>query len=358
MKLRYILITPFLLFGCSWLPPEDEFIDVDSLHTISNFPIGSAVRFVPFKDDPALQRLQKHHFDSYTAGNDMKMNSIMPEEGVYDFSLIDAILAYTQETDQRLFGHNLIWHSSTPNWVKKKAQKDPEWLSDFMKRYIYTYVGRYRGAVHGWDVVNEGLRTKGGGYREDSIWYEVLGSRYIEQAFHYAHEADPEAVLFYNDFNTERDLEKFNFMIDMVEDFIKRGVPISGIGFQMHIRMDIPNEVIASTLRRAADTGLQIHLSEVDIIFNHHDDTRGGGVQKLTTLTPKMEQAQAQKYYELALMYQKLIPADQQYGITLWGFNDRDTWIRPFFGIQDWPTIYDERLQPKPALYGFLKGLR
>lgn len=358
MKLRHIFITVLLFFGCSGLPPKDEFIDVDSLHAISNFPIGAAVRFVPFKDDPALQRLQKHHFDSYTAGNDMKMYSIMPEEGVYDFSLIDEILAYTQETDQRLFGHNLIWHSSTPTWVKENALKDPEWLSAFMKRYIHKYVGRYRGAVHGWDVVNEGLRTKGGGYRKDSIWYQVLGSRYIEQAFHYAHEADPEAILFYNDFNTERDLEKFNFMIDMVEDFIKRGVPISGIGFQMHIRMDIPNEVIASTLRRAAATGLQIHLSEVDIIFNHHDDTRGGGVQMLKTLTPEMEQAQAKKYYELALMYQNLIPADQQYGITLWGFNDRDTWIRPFFGIQDWPTIYDERLQPKPALYGFLRGLR
>ena len=202
------------------------------------------------------------------------------------------------------------------------------------------------------------MRTKGAGYREDSIWYEVLGSRYIEQAFFYAHEADPQAVLFYNDFNIERDLEKFNFMIDMVEDFIERGVPISGIGFQMHIRMDTPNGVIASTLQRAAATGLQIHLSEVDIIFNHHDDTRGGGLQIRTSLTPEMKKAQAQKYYDLAMMYRSFVPSDQQYGITLWGFNDRDTWIRPFFAIQDWPTIYDERLQPKPALFGLLKELR
>ena len=358
MKLRNILIIPFLCFACSGVPPQDGFINEDSLRTVSNFPIGAAMRFIPFSDDLELQILQKHHFDSYTAGNDMKMYKIMPKEGVYDFSVVDAILEYTQENDQRLFGHNLIWHSSTPPWVKEKAREDPDWLSSFMKRYISTYVGRYRGFVHGWDVVNEGLRTKGAGYREDSIWYEVLGSRYIEQAFFYAHEADPQAVLFYNDFNIERDLEKFNFMIDMVEDFIERGVPISGIGFQMHIRMDTPNGVIASTLQRAAATGLQIHLSEVDIIFNHHDDTRGGGLQIRTSLTPEMEKAQAQKYYDLAMMYRSFVPSDQQYGITLWGFNDRDTWIRPFFAIQDWPTIYDERLQPKPALFGLLKGLK
>ena len=115
----------------------------------------------------------------------------------------------------------------------------------------------------------------------------------------YAHESDPEAILFYNDFNIERDLEKFNTMMTMVEEFMTRCVPISGIGFQMHIRIDIPNEVFAETLRRAAATGLQIHLSEVDIIFNTHDDSRGGGIQRHDAVTDEMLQEQRVKYRQL-----------------------------------------------------------
>ena len=143
----------------------------------------------------------------------------------------------------------------------------------------------------------------------------------------YAHAADPDAILFYNDFNIERDSLKLHSMLEMVHDFLDRDVPISGIGFQMHIRMDIPNEIIARALKKAADTGLQIHLSEVDIIFNTHDDSKGGGTQRYDKLTEEMKLAQAQKYADLVNMYQDIVPKDQQYGITFWGFNDRDTWI-------------------------------
>ena len=233
----------------------------------------------------------------------MKMHKVMPIENSFDFSVVDSIVQHTQDYDQRLFGHNLIWHSSTPKWVKNKAKKNPEWLASFMREYIHEYVGRYRGKVHGWDVVNEGLKTAGSGYRTDSIWYEALGPQYIEMAFRYAHEADPDAILFYNDFNLERDLDKFESMMSIVTDFQSREVPISGIGFQMHIRMDIPNSIIAETLKRAADTGLQIHLSEVDIIFNTHDDSRGGGIQRFDTLTPEMRVAQKKKYYDLVTIY-------------------------------------------------------
>lgn len=343
-----------LLLGCV-SPPE---LSVESLRDIADFPIGSSIRPNDLYKDPQALRLQQHHFDSLTTGLDMKMNKVMPEEGRYNWGPIDKILAYTQEHDQRLFGHNLIWHSSTPQWLVDKARQNPEWLDGFMREYIHTYVGRYKGVVDGWDVVNEGLVTKGAGFREDTIWYQTLGIDYIEKAFRYAHEADPDAILFYNDFNIERDLEKFNTMMTMVDDFMTRGVPISGIGFQMHIRIDIPNEVIAETLRRAAATGLQIHLSEVDIIFNTHDDSRGGGIQSHDAVTDEMLQAQRVKYRQLVEMYRNIVPKEQQYGITFWGFNDRDTWIRRFFKMQDWPCIYDDDLKPKPAFYGFLEGLR
>ena len=355
MKFNFLIfMCALFLSSCVSMSP----IGVESLRDAADFPVGSSIRLNDLKKDNLASALQQYHFDSFTTGLDMKMNKVMPTEKGYNWKVIDEVVAYTKKYDQRLFGHNLIWHASTPTWVVNKARRNPQWLDGFMREYIHTYVGRYKGVVNGWDVVNEGFATKGAGYREESIWYESLGSSYIEKAFRYAHEADPDAVLFYNDFNIERDVDKFNSMMAMVNDFQARGVPISGIGFQMHIRMDIPNEIIAHTLKRAAATGLQIHLSEVDIIFNTHDDSRGGGIENHKILTDKMKLEQEKKYKELVQMYREIVPKEQQYGITFWGFNDRDTWIRRFFKMIDWPTIYDDNLKPKPAFYGFLNGLK
>ncbi len=349
-KILFFLLIPIITIS--------QEISEPSLKKHSEFPIGTSIRFVEFMKDKKLKKLQKHHFDSYTAGNDMKMYQIVTREGNYNWARVDSIINYTTLNNQRLFGHTLIWHSATPKWVEKKAMSNPQWLEKFMKEYINKYVGRYKGKVDGWDVVNEGLNTKGSGFRKESIWYKTMGKKYIEKAFKYAHKADPEAILFYNDFNIERDTLKFNSMMKMIEDFLERDVPISGIGFQMHIRMDIPNEIIEYTLKRAASTGLQIHLSEVDIIFNSHDDSKGGGIQTYNNLTTEMLNEQLIKYEELVNIYKKTVPKSQQYGITLWGFNDRDTWINRFFKIKDWPCIYDEKLNPKPAFYGFLNGLK
>ena len=144
----------------------------------------------------------------------------------------------------------------------------------------------------------------------------------------------------------------------MIKELQAKGVPISGLGFQMHIRMDTPDEVIANSLKKAVETGLQIHISELDIIFNKHDDTRNGGVQIYEKLTEEMKQKQAKKYKNLVKMYKTIVPKDQQYGITFWDFTDRDTWINGFFNLNDWPTIFDKNLKAKPAYFGFLEGLK
>ncbi len=332
--------------------------DLDTgLKDYIDFPVGTAIRIEALTGDTELQALQKMNFNSITSASDMKMNKILAKEGEYYWGTVDSILNYAQMNNQRLFGHNLIWHSSTPTWIKEKALKDSKWMAEFMKEYITTYVGRYKGKVKAWDVVNEGLESAGGAMRE-TIWYKTIGKDYIAKAFTYAHEADPDAILFYNDFNIERDTVKLNATLDLIQDLRSKGVPISGIGFQMHIRMDIPDETIAYALKKAADTGLQIHLSEVDIIFNTHNDTRNGGIQIHNELTDEMRIAQAEKYKNLVLMYRRIVPKEQQFGITLWDFTDRDSWINGFFNLKDWPTIYDEHLQPKPAYFGFLEGLK
>ena len=349
IRLIFLILVPTFFFH--------SFGQNINLKDISPFPIGTSVRIQPFLKDKKLVDLQKRHFNSITSGNDMKMYEIIKKEGIYYWDRIDTIVNYAKTNNQRMFGHNLIWHFSTPRWVRNKARENPAWLDKFLKEYITEYVSRYKGVIHGWDVVNEAFEASGGEYRKESIWYEIMGKEYIEKAFRYAHEVDPDATLFYNDFNIERDTSKLNSVLEMVSDFKKRGVPISGIGFQMHIRMDIPNEVIAYTLKKAADTGLQIHLSETDIIFNIHDDNKGGGVERYKELNEEMKLAQAKKYKDLVLMYRSIVPKEQQYGITFWGFNDRDTWIRRFFNMNDWPCLFDDNLNPKPAFYGFSQGL-
>jgi len=356
LKLISIFIIVFLLQCCNSNKKKvDE--PATSLKRNADFPIGTAIKITTLSKDTILQKLQKNNFNSITSASDMKMNKIMPKEGIFYWKDVDSIVNYAQKNNQRVFGHNLIWHSSTPNWVQQKALKDSLWLGKFMKEYITTYVSRYKGKVAAWDVVNEGLESAGGAIRE-TMWYKAMGKDYIAKAFTYAHEADPNAILFYNDFNIERDTIKLNATLKLINNLRNEGVPISGIGFQMHIRMDIPDEVITYSLKKASETGLQIHLSEVDIIFNKHDDTRNGGIQLYEKLTEKMKEAQARKYKNLIKMYRTIVPKEQQYGITFWDFTDRDTWINGFFNMKDWPTIYDENLKPKPAYFGVLEGLK
>ncbi|MBO0590006.1 endo-1,4-beta-xylanase [Cellulophaga sp. E16_2] len=327
-----------------------------SLKNNAAFPIGTAIKIKTLLSDSELQALQINNFNSITSASDMKMNKVMPSEGVYYWGGVDSIVKYAKANNQRLFGHNLIWHSSTPKWVEEKASKDSLWMSKFMEDYIKTYVGRYKGKVAAWDVVNEGLESAGGAIRK-TMWYNAIGKDYIAKAFTYAHEADPNAVLFYNDFNIERDTVKLNATLKLIKELRSQNVPISGIGFQMHTRMDIPDDIIAHALKEAVKTGLQIHLSEVDIIFNTHNDTRGGGIQLYDELTDEMKNKQAEKYKNLIKMYRSIVPEKQQYGITFWDFTDRDSWISGFFKMKDWPTIYDENLEPKPAYFSVLEGL-
>ena len=347
-----MILSLIFFIGCVSEQSEEK----KGLKDFSSFPIGGAVEIRQVLRDTALEVIILENFTSITATSDMKMYAIAPEEGNYKWDRADSLVAFSQRNDLRLFGHTLVWHSGTPRWVFQKGTEDSLWLGDFLKTYIQDYVGRYKGKVAAWDVVNEGFDTQGGEYRK-TLWYNKLGKEYIANAFRYAHEADPEADLFYNDFNLERDTAKLNGVLKMIEELKADDVPITGLGVQMHLRMDIPDSLIRESVRKMAATGLKIHFSELDIIFNTHDDTRGGGEQLYSSVTPKMLEQQAQKYEMVAKIYKEEVPVSQQFGITFWDFTDRDTWINPFFDLKDWPTIYDEKLEPKPAYFGFRKGL-
>jgi len=351
--IKSILLSSLLSFSIFFTACEEP---PQGLKDLSPYPIGTALDLKSTLADTLKLALTLSEFNSITADRKMKMYSVHPKAGQYHWEDADALVGFSQKNQLRLFGHTLVWHSGTPNWVQEKAEKDSLWLRSFLADYISTYVGRYKGKVAAWDVVNEPMETKGGALRE-TVWKKAMGISYVADAFRWAHQADPEADLFLNDFNLERDTLKLNGFLALVEQLQKEEVPISGIGFQMHYRMDIPDALIYKTLKKAAATGLKIHLSEVDLIFNKHDDNRDGGQQTFNELTAEMAAAQAEKYETLVRVYNSAVPPAQRYGITFWGFNDRDTWIKPFFKLNDWPTLYDENLQPKPAYAGFRKGL-
>jgi endo-1,4-beta-xylanase len=350
-----------LIFLCCFSTcqnPTGEKNDSKGLRDYANFPIGGAISIKNVLKDEKLKNITEENFNSITATNDMKMYSIAAEEGQYNWENADSLVAFCERNDQRLFGHTLVWHYGLPQWIVDKGTLEGSaWVDSFLQSYITRVVSRYKGKVAAWDVVNEAFESGGGNLRE-TFWYQHLGKEYIAKAFQYAHAADPEAELFYNDFNIERDTAKLHAVLKMIETLQSADIPITGLGFQMHLRMDIPDEEIGYALKTAAATGLQIHISELDIIFNKHNDSPGGGLQEYARFTPEMDKAQAEKYKTLVMLYRKHVPKDQQYGITFWDFTDRDTWIKDFFNIEDWPTVYDEELNPKGAYYGFLEGLK
>ncbi len=324
------------------------------LYEAANYPVGTSIRWSMLNND-TIMNIAGYEFNSLTAGNAMKMNRVIREGFEYNFDEADAYLKYAEKHNMRMFGHTLLWHNSTPDFVKE-LEGDKASLKKFTAGYIDTLMSRYKGRIDAWDVVNEPVLDDDGKVR-DNIWFNTFGEEYFEMAFRMAHEADPTAKLFLNDYNIERDSVKLNGFLAIVNKLKKKGAPIHGIGLQMHITMDVPNQVIEKSLKKCVETGLLIHISELDIIFNKHDDTGGGGIQVYDSLTKEMKQQQAEKYKEIATMYNRLVPYDQRYGITLWGFADRYTWIRYFFEIMDWPLIFDDNLNKKPAYFGFKLGL-
>jgi endo-1,4-beta-xylanase len=187
------------------------------LKDVSSFPIGNAVSITNLLKDKELQEINLREFNSLTSGNDMKMYRFAPEEGKYDWTKADKLAEFCKVNNFRFFGHTLVWHFALPKWIEKNAREQGyEWLDAFLKDYITTVVTRYKGKVAAWDVVNEGFATKGGEYR-NSVFYEIMGSDYIEKAFIYAHAADSNADLFYNDFNIERDTAKLHGVLKMIE---------------------------------------------------------------------------------------------------------------------------------------------
>lgn len=311
----------------------------------TDFIIGAAVNKDTIQSE---QGLLKQHFNSITAENEMKFEHLQPRKGEFTFDVADDFLAFAQENDMKMRGHTLVWHNQTPDWFFLDDDGNDlsrEELLARMKEHISTVVSRYKGKIHAWDVVNEAVLDHGDDLYRQSKWLEIIGEDFIDYAFHYAHEADPDALLFYNDYN-ESDPVKRRKIYQLVKGLLDRGVPIHGIGLQSHWNLYSPSiKDIKQSIEGYAELGLKLHVTELDVSMFSFDDKR----TDITSPTKEMLYLQAERYqqfFEVFHMYRDVIES-----VTFWGVSDAYTWLSdfPVVGRKNWPFLFDESGDKKPA---------
>lgn len=306
--------------------------------------IGSCVGVEYLRHDPAYRAILEREFNVITPENAMKFELLHPACGRWEFNDADEIVSFAADHDMEVRGHTLVWHRRIPGWIVDGGYRRDE-LMAILRDHIHTVVGRYRGRVRTWDVVNEALPMPGDASRERSLWRQVIGTEFIELAFHWAHEADPGARLFYNDDHADGLSEKSDAVYGLARRLMDRGVPLHGIGLQMHTGLGwspSPRE-IAANIRRFADLGLEVHITEMDVQIQ-----TGHGSPS------ERWDAQANVYGEI-LRACLDVPAFK--ALVMWGVTDRHSWIPDFTGHGDSPLIFDESYRPKPAYNAVARAL-
>ena len=313
---RALLASALALAACEKNASAAPAIAATPLKSIAPFPIGTAAMTGQF-DDPAWVDLALTHVSQLTPEWEMKMEYILSETGEYRWDAPDRIADFCTTHGLRLFGTTLIWYSQDSAWFRALA---PARFRTEYDRYIQTVAQRYRGRATGWDVVNEAVAEDGNGLRT-CLWSEALGQEaYIARAFEQAKLADPDAVLFLNDYNLENLPTKGATFLRLVERLLKADVPIGGIGTQSHLDIEIPAGQTAAFFREAAQFGLPIHVSELDASL------RGEGRIDTRSQRQKIEQ-QTARVAELTEAFMDLPPA-QRFAFTVWGMRDTDSWLR------------------------------
>lgn len=322
---------------------------VPSLHKLfgDHFLIGAAVN--PRTLDSQSELLH-HHFNSLTAENEMKFVSLHPSEGEYRFEEADRLVSFARTNGMKVRGHTLVWHHRPPDWLfvnRDGTGTDRNTLLSRMKAHIATVMGRYKGDVYCWDVVNEAIPTEGPELLRPSKWLEIIGDDYIEKAFEFAHEADPKALLFYNDYS-ESYAPKREKLYTLLHTLKQKGVPVHGLGLQGHWNLtDPPIGDLRQAIERFASLGLQIQITELDISVYDHEDER----TDLKAPTSAMITRQAERYEELFRLFIEY--CDVITGVTFWGAGDDYTWLDeyPVSGRKDWPFLFDVEHKPKPSFW-------
>ncbi|MCL2775400.1 MAG: endo-1,4-beta-xylanase [Oscillospiraceae bacterium] len=316
------------------------------------FNIGAAI-------NPELlsfgSELIRTEFNSITCENEMKFSSVHPTPGKYTFDRADTVFNFALSNNMKMRGHTLVWHNQTGSWLfendngEKLGKTDKEILYSRMKEHIHMVVKRYAGKVYCWDVVNEAISdsdSENEYLRTDSPYYQISESEeYIEKAFAYAHEADSDALLFYNDYSTEVPAKREK-IYRLLKSLINKGVPVHGIGLQAHYNICCDVNELRKSIDLFSSLGLTVQITELDISV-YKPDERG-----MSFSEPPADRinSQTELYGEIfALLREK---KDKISGVTFWGLTDNTSWLNTFPEKRnDYPLLFDANQKPKEA-YG------
>lgn len=339
----------------------------------SAFLVGAALNERQFTEaDARGAALVKQQYNTISPENVLKWETVHPQANRYNFEPGDRFVEFGVKNKMFVVGHTLVWHSQTPRWVFQDADGKPltrEALLARMRDHIHTVVGRYKGRIKGWDVVNEALNEDGTLRR--SPWYNIIGEDYLEQAFRFAHEADPAAELYYNDYNLEVPAKR-DGAAALVKKLKAAGVTIHAVGSQAHDKLDLPRSAILhdSSITVLAATGVKVHITELDVdVLPRATQNRtadvGVSVAQNAAVNPyigglpdSVQQKLAQRYADLFRVFLK--HRDVIDRITFWGVGDGDSWLNdwPMRGRTSYPLLFDRQGMPKPAFDAVIRVAR
>jgi len=327
------------------------------------FLVGAAIAPKQFEElDVANAALVKREFNTISPENVLKWVIVHPQPNRYDFAPADKYVAFGERNGMFIIGHTLVWHSQVPGWVFQDAQGQPltrDALLARMKDHIQMVVGRYKGRINGWDVVNEALNEDG--TLRQTPWMKIIGPDYIAKAFEFAHEADPAAELYYNDYNLDYPAKR-DGAVRLIKSLLDRGIPVKAIGSQEHLKLTTPAAAqVDSSIRAFAALGVKVNMTELDIDLlptatrNTGADVsmRAGPAPSLNPyaagLPDSMQQKLARRYQDLFRVY--MANRDAIDRITFWGVSDGDSWLNgwPVPGRTSYPLLFDRQLGRKPA---------
>ena len=391
MKKRYFLLAVPLALAC--MPPARSnpssatMVSSETIPQTSSevaplkdafkgkFRIGTAVSTAVLRgQDAAGEAVLSRHFSALTAENSMKPEGVQPREGEFTFADADRLVEIANRAGASVVGHTLVWHSQTPRWFFQGKDGQPitrELALERLRTHIKTVVGRYKGKVKEWDVVNEAIND-GPGVLRQTPWLRAIGEDYIAEAFRAAHEADPDAILVYNDYNIELDYKRPK-ALELLKKLVDQKVPIHAVGIQAHWRIE--NPPMAETekaIKEFSALGLKVMITELDmgVLPSKY---QGADISRVETMTPdqvavmnpytkglpaEVAEVHAKKLreaFELFNRYSSVIGR-----VTLWGVDDGHSWLNgfPIRGRTDYPLLFDRDLKPKPAFFEIQKAVK
>jgi endo-1,4-beta-xylanase len=327
------------------------------------FRVGAAInRAQIYQEDTRGVNIIKAQFNSITPENVLKWESVHPKPRVYDFAAADKFVEFGESNQMFIIGHTLVWHNQTPKWVFEDSKGHPLDRKALLKRmrdHIHKVVGRYKGRIKGWDVVNEAVNDDG--TLRQSPWMMIIGADYVEKAFQYAHEADPKAELYYNDYSLENE-PKRKGAIALIRKLQAKGIPVKAVGLQGHDNLEWPTaEQEEATITAFKQLGVKVSITELDITVLPSPTKQPTAEVTATAeskpnldpytggLPDSVQEALAKRYAELFAVFLKHRDAVER--VTFWGVTDADSWRNdwPARGRTDYPLLFGRNGSPKPA---------